>query len=85
MARVDSIDSSLIKRPVKTLLSQRELTTLTNAALARIDAVIGSLNELRHDVGANFTLGDAVKEIQLRMNALQLLPALSPKPADAPR
>ena len=88
MARVDSIDSSLIKRPEieAALLSQRELTTLTNAASnSRIDAVIGSLNELRHDFGANFTLGDAVKEIQLRMNALQLLPAFSPKPADAPR
>ncbi len=83
--RVDEIDASLIKRPEieASLASLRELVNLTNSATAnRIDAVIISLNELRHDFGANFTLGDAVKELQLRINSLQLgqsAPSVAPK------
>lgn len=74
MARVDSIDANLIKRPEieASLLSQRELTTLTNSATAnRIDAVIGSLNELRHDVGATYTWGDGLKHALDRIDNIQ--------------
>ena len=83
--RVDAIDAAFIKRPEieAAMAALRELITLTNSATAnRIDAVIGSLNELRHDFGANFTLGDAVKELQLRINSLQLgqsAPSSAPK------
>ena len=74
MARVDNIDANLIKRPEieASLLSQRELTTLTNGATAnRIDAVIGSLNELRHDVGASYTWGDGLKHALDRIDNIQ--------------
>lgn len=72
-ARVDSIDSNLIKRPeIGTIaegLSDR-IKSGNESANDRITSVIQSLNELRHDFGTNFTLGDAVKELQLRMNNL---------------
>ena len=74
MARVDSIDNNLIKRPEieAALISLRELTTLTNGATAnRIDAVIGSLNELRHDVGASYTWGDGLKHALDRIDNIQ--------------
>lgn len=74
LARVDTIDANLIKRPEieAALTSLRELTTLTNSATAnRIDAVIGSLNELRHDVGASYTWGDGLKHALDRIDNMQ--------------
>ena len=73
-ARLDTIDANLIKRPEieAALAAQRELTTLTNAATtSRIDAVIGSLNELRHDVGASYTWGDGLKHALDRIDGMQ--------------
>jgi len=86
---IRTLDANLIKRPEieSGLAALRELYTLAFAGVGnRIDALIGSLNELRHDFGANFTLGDAVREIQLRLNALQLQPGLvAPAPAAQPK
>ena len=74
IARIDVIDANLIKRPEieAALGAARELTTLTNAATtSRIDAVIGSLNELRHDVGASYTWGDGLKHALDRIDNIQ--------------
>jgi hypothetical protein len=72
--RIDAIDAGLIKRPEieAALGSARELTTLTNAGTTnRIDAVIASLNELRHDVGASYTWGDGLKHALDRIDGIQ--------------
>lgn len=82
-ARVDAIDNNLIKRPeVEAALgANKDLTTLTNTATNnRVDAVISSLNELRRDFGANWTIGDTVRAIEVRLNALQLQPGFVPPP-----
>jgi hypothetical protein len=74
IAHVDALDGNLIKRPEieAALGSARELTTLTNSAMsARVDAVISSLNELRHDVGATYTWGDGLKHALERIDGIQ--------------
>src|SRR5271156_2934564 len=75
LARIDGIEGNLIKRPeIESLIaSNKDLINLTNAAnTSRIDAVISSLNELRRDFGTNWTIGDTVREIQSRLNSLQI-------------
>ena len=74
IARVDAIDNSLIKRPEieAAFDAQKSLTTLTTSALSsRVDAVIGSLNELRHDVGSSYTQGDIIKHTLERIDNMQ--------------
>lgn len=93
---IDSIDEQLIKRPeINSIVSGLDgrvnsvNTTLDN----RINSVILGLNELRHDFGANFTMGDALKgaldrldKLQLQISALAQLPApQAPTPAAPPR
>jgi hypothetical protein len=48
-----------------------EMTTAVDTLSARETSIIASLNELRHDLGSDFTLGDAVKELQRRISELQ--------------
>lgn len=81
-AHVDAIDGNLIKRPeVESIINGLgdRIKSGNDSANDRISSVIQSLNELRHDFGANFTLGDAVKELQLRINGLQF-PQVAPAP-----
>lgn len=84
VATVRTLDANLIKRPEieSGLAALRELYTLAITNLnGRTDAVIGSLNELRRDFGANWTIGDTVRAIEVRLNALQLQPGFLPTPA----
>lgn len=78
-ARIDGIDGNLIKRPeIESLVSAlRGQIDSTNTGLNdRISAVISSVNELRHDWGSSFTIGDVIKDIQDRLNQMpQPLPA----------
>lgn len=83
VAHVDAIDGNLIKRPEleASFSSQRELTTLTNAGTgSRIDAVIGSMNELRHDFGASFTIGDRLKGLEQEIADLRKSGVAAPVP-----
>lgn len=86
-AYVHTLDANLIKRPEieSGLAALRELVTLTSsAANNRVDTVVGSLNELRRDFGASWNIGDTVRAIEVRLNAMQLQPSFAaPPPASA--
>jgi hypothetical protein len=72
-ARISTLDGNQIKRPeieAQNAAVRELITLLTNGTGARIDAVIASLNELRHDFGNNFTIGDVIKDIQDRLNSM---------------
>lgn len=73
-ARVEGIDGSLIKRPeIQSIVNGLTSASVASAASAndRINSVIQSLNELRHDVGANYTQGDALKSAFDRLDKMQ--------------
>lgn len=73
-AREDGIDGALIKRPeIQGMVAGLDAQVKSGALAAndRITAVIGSLNELRHDVGTNYTTGDALKGAFERMDKFQ--------------
>lgn len=62
-ARVDAIDGQLIKRP--------EIQSIVDGINSRINSIIVSINDIRHDVGANYTLGDVVKSLIERLDRVQ--------------
>lgn len=75
--RVAAVDANLIKRPeIESLVSAlRGQVDLANTGLNdRITSVISSVNELRHDFGSSFTISDAVKDIQDRLNQISAPP-----------
>lgn len=78
-ARLDGVDGNLIKRPeIDSLIAAlRGQIDSTNTGLNdRISAVISSVNELRHDFGNSFNIGDVIKDIQDRLNQM---PSTSPQ------
>jgi hypothetical protein len=85
-AHISSVDANLIKRPeIETIVSglSDRIKSGNESANDRITSVIQSLNELRHDFGANWTIGDTVRQIETRLNALQFAAPL-PAPPPAP-
>lgn len=72
--RIDSVDGALIKRPEIEALNKGlgdQIIAGSSSANERINSVILSLNELRHDVGANYTLGDGLKSALDRIDRMQ--------------
>lgn len=87
-SRENAIDGALIKRPEIEGMVGALTDHIKSDALSlndRITSVIGSLNELRHDVGTNYTTGDALKSAFDRMDKFQTqLNALSAAASQAP-
>jgi hypothetical protein len=64
------VDSELIKRP--------EINAITAGLAERVNSIIVSMNELRHDNGASFTMGDRLKSLEAEISELRQAAPIAP-------
>lgn len=73
-AHIATVDAYVIKRPeIEALLGslKSQVSDATTSAAERLGALSVRINEVAHEFGANFTQGDAIKDLQNQVRELR--------------
>ncbi len=72
LTRANAQNAEEVKTILASLVPRAEHTARWAEEDARLNALSVRINEMQHEFGSNFTLGDAVKELQSQLKELRL-------------